>query len=72
MFVFPADVQGKKPSGLIVTESETEEEILFETSGKKSGKTTTEKQSLIPRNNSAPKVFRNDLRSAEIRNSKNT
>ena len=57
---------------MIVSESETEEEILFESSGKKSGKKSAEKQSLIPRNNSAPKTIRNDLRTDEIRNSKNT
>ena len=66
-------VQSKNHS-LIVSETETEEEILFETS-KKGGGDKKEKQSLIPKNNSAPssiKVLRNDLRTPELRNAKNS
>ena len=72
-----SDIHGKTHS-MIVTETDTEEEILFETSSKKKGD-KQERQSLIPKNNkntpssssSGVKIMHNDL-SNSSRNVKNT
>ena len=55
---------------LMVSETETEEEILFESSKKPNNK--LEKQSLIPKNSSSVTTVRNNLTSNNKNNINNT